>query len=177
MTEIHIALTGHRPNKLAGYDITTPPYKRLQQDLEQYIRYQLRFHDTVWGHSGLALGADTIWSKAILAMREQFPGRVMFYAEIPMYSQADRWFKTADIDFWKEQIQTADSSTLYSYQDTYTDQEAAEAMNDRNIGMIDQCDILLALWDGSSGGTGRSVRYAKSIDKPIQKIDPRGYFK
>lgn len=174
---IHISLTGHRPTKLGGYDISQSPYKKLQDDLEQYIQYQLQSHDIVVGHSGLALGADTIWSKAILSMKEQYPGRVEFHAEIPFMTQHSKWFKKSDIDFWHEQVNAADGQSVYAdFDSSVSNQEAGKALNDRNIGMIDHADILLALWDGSHGGTGNAVKYARSNQLPIQFIDPKNYF-
>jgi uncharacterized phage-like protein YoqJ len=35
------------------------------------------------------------------------------------------------------------------------------AMQIRNEWMVDHCDLLVALWDGSPGGTGNCIRYAK----------------
>lgn len=172
----HIALTGHRPKKLGGYNIYTPSYQQLQRDLEQYIHFQLRTHETIVGHSGLALGADTIWSKAILAVRDQCPDRVQFHAEVPFKTQYGRWFKKDDIDFWHQQMRSADDYTLYSDADELTGREVANALDDRNNGMIDHADVLLALWDGSNSGTGNAVAYAKSIGRPIQMVDPKQYF-
>ena len=97
--ELHIGLTGHRPNKLGGYDLSQKSYRKLQDYLERFIHHNLQSFDIIIGHSGLALGADTIWSKAILAMRDRNPGRVKLHAEIPMLSQASVWFKKSDIDF------------------------------------------------------------------------------
>lgn len=175
---LHIGLTGHRPSKLGGYDISTPSYQKLQKDLEQYILHQLETHDIVVGHSGLALGADTIWSKAILSMREKHPGRVQFHAEIPFMSQHSKWFKKSDIDFWHEQVETADDSTVYAdFKTEVTNAQAGKALNDRNIGMINHSDVMLALWDGSKSGTGNAVNYSRSVDKHIQFIDPKNYFK
>lgn len=175
---LHIGLTGHRPNKLGGYDISTPSYQKLQNDLEQYIHYQLQSHDTVVGHSGLALGADTVWSKAIMNMREKHSDRVKFHAEIPFMSQHSKWFKKSDIDFWHKQVDTADDSTVYGdFTTEITNAQAGKALNDRNIGMIDHSDVMLAIWDGSSSGTGNAVKYSLSMNKPIQFIDPKKYFR
>lgn len=179
---IHIALTGHRPNKLGGYDIATPAYKRLQLDMEYYIEYQLTTHDVVYCHSGLALGADTIWSKAILAMKERYPKRVFFHAEIPMMNQKDAWFKKSDIDFWHKQVELADTSTVYdedfhNYDESMRKRMAGKVLNQRNIGMIDHADVLLAVYDGTtSGGTKNAITYAESKGKEIQYIDPKNYF-
>lgn len=180
--EIHIALTGHRPNKLGGYSIDTPAYRRLQLDMEYYIEYQLITHDVVYCHSGLALGADTIWSKAILAMKKRYPENVFFHAEIPMMSQKDAWFKKSDIDFWLEQVKRADKSTIYdkdfpTYDEAMRKRLAGKVLNQRNIGMIDHADVLLAVYDGkSSGGTKNAVTYAEKQGKTIQFIDPKKYF-
>lgn len=33
-------------------------------------------------------------------------------------------------------------------------------MQKRNKWMVDRCDVLLAMWDGSDGGTANCIRYA-----------------
>ena len=178
---IHIGLTGHRPNKLGGYRINTPAYLSLQQDLERYIEQQLQTHDIVVGHSGLALGADTIWSKAILAMRERYPNRVQFHAEIPMMAQPSKWFAKSDIEFWHEQVDSADFSSVYGdlsvcNNDNERRRLAVVLLNKRNEGMLDHSDILLAVWDGTSGGTGNAVKYARKTGLEIVRIRPDKYF-
>lgn len=177
---IHIALTGHRPNKLGGYDLTKPGYADLQADLEQYIRFQLQSHDVVWGHSGLALGADTIWTKAILAMKKEFPGRVFFHAEIPMNQQPTAWFKKTDIDFWHESVANADEKSVYgdldAVEESFRKKFASKFLNERNEGMVNHANILLAVWDGSSGGTGNAVNYAKKQGATIVLVKPDKYF-
>lgn len=180
-TAIHVGLTGHRPKKLGGYRINTPAYLRLQQDLELYITYQLQRYDIVVGHSGLALGADTIWSKAILAMRERYPDRVQFHAEIPMMEQPSKWFAKSDIDFWHKQIDEADFKSVYGdLSGCKNDKErrrlATMLLNKRNEGMLDHSDILLAVWDGTSGGTGNAVKYARKTGLEVVRIDPTKYF-
>ena len=40
----------------------------------------------------------------------------------------------------------------------------------RNEQMVDFCDAVLVIWDGFSKGTQHTVKYAKSIDKPITVI-------
>ncbi|WP_078598587.1 DUF4326 domain-containing protein [Evansella clarkii] len=179
-TVIHIGFTGHRPNKLGGYDLTAPGYLNLQEDLETYIKRNLEVFDMVVGHSGLALGGDTIWSKAILAMKEKYPGRVQFHAEIPMMEQASAWFKKSDIDFWHEQVERADFTSVYGSLDGVEEHKrrglAAKFLNLRNEGMLDHSNVLLALHDGSSGGTGNAVAYAKETNLVTHVVHPSVYF-
>lgn len=40
----------------------------------------------------------------------------------------------------------------------------------RNKQMVDNCDILIAFWDGESGGTKMTINYAKSIHVPVKII-------
>lgn len=177
---IHIGFTGHRPNKLGGYDLSANGYAELQADLELYIQRNLEVFDTVVGHSGLALGGDTIWSKAILAMKKKFPGRVLFHAEIPMMEQAEAWFKQSDIEFWEEQVNSADFSSVYGSLEGLDENErkkmAGVYLNTRNVGMIEHSNVMLALHDGSSGGTGNAVRDAKKRNVPVYAVHPKTYF-
>lgn len=177
---IRIALTGHRPSKLGGYDLSKPGYADLQRGLETYIEKNLDVYDTVVGHSGLALGADTIWSKAILAMKAKYPGRVLFHAEIPMLEQAEAWFKPSDIEFWHEQVASADEKSVYGSLAGKSDAErnklAGKFLNVRNHGMLDHADVLLALHDGSGGGTGNAVAYAKKTGLTTITVHPSVYF-
>jgi uncharacterized phage-like protein YoqJ len=43
-------------------------------------------------------------------------------------------------------------------------------MQKRNEWMVDNADSVLALWDGSDGGTGNCVRYANKVGKPITNL-------
>lgn len=185
MSEVHIALTGHRPNKLGGYNLVTPAYARLQDDLEAFIHFQLLTYNVVWGHAGLALGADTIWARALFTVQKQVPQRVKFYAEIPMMSQSKQWFKQSDISFWNHQVENCDDSTIYDpdfekLTETERKYSAGKVLNKRNIGMVDHSDILLALlWADDRGlksGTHNAVKYAQKQNKHIQYINPGNYF-
>lgn len=180
---LRIALTGHRPNKLGGYDLSTPAYRRLQTDLETYIENALKRADVVIGHSGLALGADTVWAEAILAMRTKYPTRVFFHAEIPMLEQSEAWFKKSDIQAWERFVASADEQTVYGSLaglDKTSDarkKKASQLLNLRNDGMIDHADELLGLYDGHSrGGTANALAYAKKVGKKTFIVAPSVYF-
>jgi uncharacterized phage-like protein YoqJ len=162
----HVALTGHRPNKLAGYDLSTPFYVALQEWLEHIIKTGLAQHPHLTLHSGLALGADTVWSQAILAMRERFPGRIAFVAEVPLMTQSSRWPAARDKEYWQTQIDSADLVNVYAQ--SYSPQ----AMQLRNEGMIGAAQLVLALWDGSTGGTAHAVRFAEKNGIQVFRMTP-----
>ena len=41
------------------------------------------------------------------------------------------------------------------------------AFQERNREIVDHCDILLAVWNGRSHGTGNTLAYANEIKKPV----------
>ncbi len=39
--------------------------------------------------------------------------------------------------------------------------------------MVNNCDMLIAVWDGSDGGTANCVKYAQSKGVDIRIINPK----
>ena len=50
---------------------------------------------------------------------------------------------------------------------------AAWKMQKRNQFMVDHSNLLIAVWDGSSGGTSNCVAYAKKIGLQIVLFNPK----
>lgn len=50
---------------------------------------------------------------------------------------------------------------------------AAWKMQKRNEFMVDHANLLVAVWDGSPGGTKNCYDFALSRGKDIRRIDPR----
>jgi uncharacterized phage-like protein YoqJ len=46
-------------------------------------------------------------------------------------------------------------------------------MQKRNEYMVDNSDIVIAVWDGSKGGTYNCVKYAEKLGKKIIVINPK----
>lgn len=166
--EYHIALTGHRPQKLAGFDLANPYYQRLHDRLLQEIINTINGYpdSTIWCHSGMALGADTVWGFAILNAKKLSPKRVKLHAEIPMMTQPDTWFNQGDRTNWQTLYSASDAITVYNQ--VY----ASQTMQKRNIGMINHANKLIALWDGSASGTKNAIDYAIKQHKQITYIKP-----
>ena len=40
----------------------------------------------------------------------------------------------------------------------------------RNMVMVNHCDVLLAVWRGTPGGTANTVRYARQVGKPVVNV-------
>jgi uncharacterized phage-like protein YoqJ len=148
-----IAITGHRPDKLGGdYTLTSPLVLRIKDNLQQII-------DTYKPHcliSGMALGIDSLWAK--LAIQNS----LMLHAYIPFRGQELKWPKAAQ-NYYHFLLEYA-SITTYCSDPGY----APYKMQIRNEKMVDDCDLLIGVSDGSSGGTKNCLDYA--IKKGVERI-------
>jgi uncharacterized phage-like protein YoqJ len=174
MNKISIAITGHRPNKLWGYDITLSKYKILEAILIQTIGDIWHQKSPLYMHqceveciTGMALGVDTIFAQAVLELKQMFP-MVKLVAAIPCQGQSLKWNAKAQQNYFNI-LKLADeryfiSNNLY----------AKGCMNERNQYMIDRCDVLIAVWNGDeTGGTYDAVKKATKANKEIIRIDPK----
>ena len=139
-----VAGTGHRPNKLGGYS------DAVFSLLVRLATMALTAAKPKKVISGMALGWDMALAEA--AVRLGIP----FIAAIPHTNQAGKWPKKSQERYNKlleKAERVEDISRGLPYHPSF--------MQARNVWMTDHCDLLLALWDGSSGGTGNCVEYAK----------------
>lgn len=165
-----IALTGHRPDKLGGYDLQTPAYAALKAELRRLIELALTHYDIINCHSGMALGADTLWATAICDAKAAHPQRVLFTAEIPCATQASRWPLVAQTQY-QQLLSQADVKHVYA--PTYQ----PSCMHVRNRAMINACQCVIAVYNGDPhGGTANTVRYAQQLQKQLIYLKPQDYF-
>lgn len=143
-----VAGTGHRPDKLGGYDQATS--RRLQDLAEAALR---RYAPTAV-ISGMALGWDQALAEAALVMD------IPLIAAVPFVGQEKRWAPDAQKRYHEilacAAVVHVVSPGGYSHL----------AMHARNQWMVDRCKHLLALWDGTSGGTANCLNYA--VDSKAQ---------
>lgn len=170
-----IAITGHRPNKLGNdYNLTSPLIINISIELNRIIdNYKSRYwiNPTTNDYardltliSGMALGIDTLWAK--LAHQNELP----LIAAIPCLNQNKMW-KQLSKDLYKGLLehplttQHLVTNTEYNH----------NCMQLRNEWMVNNCDVLIAVWDRTPGGTGNCVNYAVNQGKTIIFIDPNDY--
>lgn len=152
-----VAFSGHRPNKLGGYKLPNPTYIKVCQKIESTLK-ELNPEKVI---SGMALGVDQ-WA-AFISYKLKIP----FIAAVPFINQESKW-TTFSQETYNKLIKLASEKVIVS-----DGEYSANKMQIRNEWMVDRCDQLIAIWDGSSGGTGNCVNYAKSKNKSIIYIDPR----
>lgn len=153
-----IALTGHRPNKLWGYDTRDPHYVQVKRALRDLID-ELGATSLI---SGMALGFDQLGAEVAIVRDD-----VEFVAAVPFKGQESKWPYSSQRRYF-QLLDAADKIVTVS-EGAY----AAYKMQVRNEWMVDHCDIVVALWDGTNGGTANCVRYAQSKGKTIYRLDPK----
>lgn len=108
--------------------------------------------------SGMALG----WDQAIAVgcVRLGIP----FIAAVPFEGQESMWPIHSRKMY--EALLKAARSVKYVCDPGYS----VEKMQIRNEWMVDNCDSILALWNGAPGGTENCVKYANLVAKPYQNF-------
>lgn len=151
-----VSFSGHRPSKLGGYTLPNPTYLSVCQRLEALL---LELQPTK-AISGMALGIDQ-WA-ANICVKLSIP----FVAAVPFLGQENAWPETSQ-KIYHKLLKKANEVVIVS-EGGY----AANKMQRRNEWMVESCDLLIAVFDGTPGGTGNCVAYAEKIKKPIRRINP-----
>ncbi len=144
--------TGHRPEKIGGYDEQTS--RRLVRFARDWIAMAAPSHII----SGMAVGWDMTLAHA--AVLEGVP----FTAAIPFAGQEQRW-PEASQRRWDALVRRAAAVEIVS-----SGGFSAQAMQRRNEWMVDRADRIVALFDGSSGGTANCIVYAQRVGKPVRNL-------
>lgn len=163
---LKIAVTGHRPHKLkGGYNLDNPNNQALKSKLKELVLENKKDGEMLVGISGMALGVDTLFAELILDLREENPEEYSLECAIPCLYQERRWNKP-DQEWYQTILKFADTVTQCS-SETYK----PYLMMRRNEYMIDNADIVIAVWDGKeNGGTYQAVQYAKKKGKQIIQV-------
>ncbi len=143
--------TGHRPNKLGGY--SRQAHEKLAKVAHEAL-CELKPETVI---SGGALGWDQALADAAIHMGLQVT------MALPFEGFETKWPKESQ-EFLHSLMNSA--TVMYVCDPGY----APWKMQKRNEWMVDNCDTVLALWNGSNGGTGNCVRYATQVGKPIVNL-------
>lgn len=163
-----LALTGHRPDKLGGYDPCA---------LHEWLRAQLRAVFEIQRPTevitGMALGWDTFGAEVAVTMG------IPFCAAIPFEGQERKWPADSQRRY---RVLLARAARVKIVSEHYY----KGVFQARNVWMVDQLkasdDALYVCHDGSAGGTLNCLKYAflsaRTTGMPkILRLDPGDYFK
>lgn len=158
--KITCCFTGHRPEKLPWGDDESSQdcialKGRLARTLDELYRRGFRHFI-----SGMAQGCDLYFAEAVLALRKGNPD-VVVEAAIPCPSQARSW-REEERARYQCILDRCDLETVV--QQNYTQ----GCMLRRDRYMVDRSALLLAVYNGSSGGTRYTINYA--LDRGLEVI-------
>lgn len=152
-------ITGHRPNRLGGYDENNPTARKIKKILALKVAELHSVHPDLELITGLAQGVDT-WF-ADIGIKTSLP----IHAYLPFSGQQSKWPRPAQ-DRYATLLQKCKSSIIVS------PCASRQAYLDRNDVMVNACDMAIAVWDGSPSGTGYTVRKLQQTGKKVIIIHP-----
>lgn len=141
--DLIMAVTGHRPPKLGGYNVQTEG-----RGLELAMK-MLGWYKPDHVLTGMALGWDTSVAEACVDTDTPWT------ACIPFPGQEERW--PAPQQYRYHELMEKATHVVAVCPKWHRD-----AMNTRNAFMVNRCNVLIALWNGmEAGGTWHAVHYAE----------------
>lgn len=155
--------TGHRPNHLPwGANENDPRCLQLRDSIAAQLEgaYQAGYRHFL---CGMALGCDSYFARAVLALRQLHP-EVSLEAAVPCGSQPDRW-SLAQRQQYNALLDQCDKVTVLQIH--YT----PDCMMRRNRYMVDHSSLLLACYNGYPGGTQNTILYAQREGIQVIMID------
>ena len=154
--------TGHRPRKLPWkYDELDARCIELKDKIMAVIS---AVYDSGVRHfiCGMALGCDFYCAEAVLNLKAMYPD-VTLEAAVPYKTQAENWGNT-NLQRYENILSRCDMVTVL--QESYS----PACMMLRNRYMVDNSSVLIACYDGLSGGTWNTIKYAMSKSKEVIQI-------
>ena len=146
--------TGHRPNKLPwGYKEKGIRFLLLKNKLRKTIIKAIK-NGYKYFISGMALGSYMICAEIVLKLKKKHPN-IELECAIPCINQTEKWLKDS-IDRYNYILSKADNVTYVSNKPYFNG-----CMQKRNKYMIDNSSLLIAVYNGSSGGTKQTIELAK----------------
>ncbi len=155
--------TGYRPEKF--------PFP-LERENTEFIKFENSLFEQVLSlaeqgcrifYCGMAMGFDIISAETVLAVKNAFSEPLKLICVLPFKNQNYNF--SAD---WKERynnvLSCADETVILA------EKYHNGCYQKRNIYMVDNSDYVITWFDGRSGGTENTIRYARKIGRQIFNI-------
>lgn len=158
-----VSFTGYRPSKLNFFGEDDPMCAELKERLARKIA-ELAAEGADRFFTGMALGVDTWCAEAVLELKKSVPG-ITLCAVLPCRNQDEKW-SAAEKRRYRGLLERCDRVICIS------ENYAKDCMHRRNRALVEFCDVLVAVYDGKSGGTKYTVNYAEKLRRKIIIIPP-----
>lgn len=153
MEKVTCAFSGHRPEKLPwGNDETDPRCVALKIQMERELRKlcEQGVYDYIFG---MARGTDQYFLEILSELRREYPLKIT--AAIPCRGQQKLWPRQEQRRYLVALGKCDETRVL---EETYTE----GCMLRRNRYMVEHAGILMTVYDGTGGGTGATLSYARA---------------
>ncbi len=152
--------TGHRPKSLPwGYNEKGNEYKQFIKRLKDALNTLINEGVGLF-ISGMAQGFDIIAAETIIELKKKHP-TIKLECAIPCLNQHVGWSKGYK-ERYKKVLEQADSVTYVSQCNYFTG-----CMRKRNRYMIEKSTHLIALYNGTKGGTAQTIEFANKKNVAI----------
>lgn len=166
-----VSFTGYRPSKLPFLnDPYCDEYKKLKKVLyNEYEKLVLRGYKFFL--TGGAMGCDLLAAEVILELRAKYGRRrVAHELCLPCVNHDEKFDDNS-----KRRLEEIKKKSMVTY--VTGGEYTSGCMQRRNKYMVETSSILIAVYDGLSGGTKSTVEYAKKKGKKIIVIRPNDMLK
>lgn len=124
----------------------------------------LQAHPRVTVYSALAVGADTLFAESALALD------IPLVAVIPFAHYEEDFESPHTLATYRRLLGSTERVVRLPH-----DERSDEAYRAAGIWIVEQCDVVVAIWDGCRtadlGGTADVVAFAEKIGRPLVRID------
>lgn len=145
-----LAVTGHRLNRLGYQDW-------VEGRLKDLARVALQKYQPAQVLTGMALG----WDMAVAAAAAEL--KVPFVAVVPFEGQDSFWPDETRLHYTR--LLSKATRVEVVVPGRLTPEQKKTAFKVRNVYLVEHCDVLLALWDGTRSGTGHCVEVAGALQR------------
>jgi len=157
--------TGHRPQSLPwGFNESGLAYLMFKNKLKKAIKIAITDGFTHF-ISGMALGVDMLAAEIVLELKKKYPNIILECA-IPCNNQSCKWPSTS-VDRYKQILERADKVTMISDRPYFNG-----CMQKRNNYMIGKSERVIAVFNGTPGGTAQTIESAQKAGREVVIIKP-----
>lgn len=159
---VRVAVTGHRPDKLGGYN-AIENFKAIRRHMRDFLEDAPQ--GELWLLSGGALGVDQFWIEVGLYLK------LPVVAILPFEGYDSKWPYVSRTLYAKLLDQCEE--VRYVCEPGYDPAK----LQKRNEFLVDACDVLVAYWNGEESGTQNCIDYAISKNKTINLFNTEDIIK
>ncbi len=146
-----VAVTGHRPPELGGYDADNPVAAKVRDKLAEVLAAKRQLHPDLVVLTGLGLGAEQLAAEAAVA------ADVPFVAVLPYPDPGAMWPGDSRRTF-RQLLDRAVSTIVVQDKSPATKQLAGAALRRRDQWIARHASEAIVVWDGDDATIGRTVR-------------------